>query len=164
MFKKCYIYTYFTNILEEFIMLKKICLLFLLTASFAYAGIFDSLDANSKKFIMDSISFQEKLKNCTPSEFSASGTYMKIYGLTNGLCHYVAKSSSSSLLTDTKTGKTINISNCNYNIPLAELRRYANYNIKLTKAMYQIDNTTISKSEMNSISDAMWDTVNKYCK
>ncbi|MBQ8476389.1 MAG: hypothetical protein IJ877_04030 [Candidatus Gastranaerophilales bacterium] len=53
-----------------------------------HAQNFNSLNETSKKFVLDTIEFQKKLKTCTPYTFSGGGTSYKIIGVKNDVCNF----------------------------------------------------------------------------
>ena len=147
--------------------MKKACLLIslllLLNIIQAQAsGIYDSLDQNTKQLIQKSIGIQEKIKTCTPAQVNYSPGGITVYGMKNGLCEFRV-SSSDTTLTNSKTNETVNTSNCNYKITASEAQKYANYNIKLIKALYQINGVTISDSEAEVMGDYLFNLAKKYC-
>ncbi|MBQ8476388.1 MAG: hypothetical protein IJ877_04035 [Candidatus Gastranaerophilales bacterium] len=66
-------------------------------------------------------------------------------------------------MTDARTGKTLDTSHCNYNAPLSAVATFAD-NSTLTKAMYGIDNATLSETQIKAIFDSSWNFALKYCK
>ena len=135
--------------------------LFLSLGAFSYD--FDSLPQNTKDYIKETIAFYQKLSTCTPSVFSKGGVEMSITGAKNGVCKW-SSSAKGTTLTNSKTGEVIKLDKCKYSASLADTKDFAQKNIKLTKAVYSIDNTTVTQSELANISNTLFNIQKKYCK
>lgn len=135
-----------------------------LSALFVYASAYDSLDENTKKSVRDYISFDEKLKTCTPATLNVTDGYLKIHGLNNGICHYEYKTNITLTLSDSETNEKVSFSNGECRFPMPAAKQYATNRIKLTKAMYQMDNVKLSASEMKSMIAEQFNIVKQYCK
>jgi len=145
--------------------MKKILLIGLITLCTLSANatnLFNTLSEQDRKYVEDTIKFQQKLITCTPFEFSGSGNYLKIYGKENGKCHFVVKAGGASMQKDGAKETTAGV--CDYKMPLNIAKQYANGSIKLTKAIYGLDDIKLKSGELEAISINLLNITQQYCK
>ena len=110
----------------------------------------------------DYMNYLQKLSNCTPSEYSLGGTYMKIYGLTNGICHFTKNSAVGETVTNMKTKETISVKNCDFRLPLSTTKSYADISTKITKSFY--GKSEVTQTELEKDMSFIFNLQKRYCK
>ena len=123
----------------------------------------DKLDDEISPYAVQAININEKLKTCKPAKLQGAESQTTIHGMKKGLCSFTIVNTSSSSITNRQTGEKLDISSCDYNVPIDAVKKYAIDNIKLIKSLYQIDNIALSNSEILEIGNNEFEFVKKYC-
>ena len=147
--------------------MKKVHLILLIITPIIFISarsIFASDSADDiNPLVPQAISLNEKLKTCTPTKSEVSGSKTEIYGVKKGMCRFSVENPDGSSIMNRQTGERIDITNCDYSVPIEDVRQYAINNIRLIKSMYQIDNIALSRAEIIEIGNNEFEFAKKYC-